>query len=100
MDIEALKSIAMPTPSGAMIPLSGLVKRQDGVEEKTIYRKNLKNVTYILGDVAGTEESPVYAIMKMKETIEKMKLPEGYGLKQYSTVQPWLEDTYSMKLDG
>ena len=83
-----------------MIPLSELVKRQDGFEEKTIYHKNLKNVTYVLGDVAGTEESPVYAIMKMKETIEKMKLPEGYVLKQYSTVQPWLEDTYSMKWDG
>jgi len=99
-DIEALKSIGMPTPAGAMVPLSELVKRQDGLEEKTIYRKNLKNVTYVLGDVAGTEESPVYAIMKMKETIEKMKLPEGYGLKQYSTVQPWLEDAYSMKWDG
>jgi multidrug efflux pump subunit AcrB len=99
-DIEAMKSIGMPTSAGAMIPLSELVKRQDGLEEKTIYRKNLKNVTYVLGDVAGTEESPVYAILKMKKTIEKMKLPEGYGLKQYSTVQPWLEDTYSMKWDG
>ena len=99
-DIETLKSIGMPTPAGGMVPLSELVKRRDGVEEKTIYRKNLKNVTYVLGDVAGTEESPVYAILKMKETIEKMKLPEGYGLKQYSTVQPWLEDTYSMKWDG
>ena len=99
-DIGDLKSIGVPTPAGAMIPLSELVKRQDGFEEKTIYHKNLKNVTYVLGDVAGTEESPVYAIMKMKETIEKMKLPEGYGLKQYSTVQPWLEDTYSMKWDG
>ena len=99
-DTEALKSIGMPTTTGGMIPLSELVKRQDGLEEKTIYHKNLKNVTYVLGDVAGTEESPVYAIMKMKETIEKMKLPEGYGLKQYSTVQPWLEDTYSMKWDG
>jgi len=99
-DIGDLKSIGLPTPAGAMIPLSELVKRQDGLEEKTIYHKNLKNVTYVLGDVAGTEESPVYAIMKMKKTIEKMKLPEGYGLKQYSTVQPWLEDTYSMKWDG
>ncbi|MCK9363340.1 MAG: efflux RND transporter permease subunit [Syntrophales bacterium] len=99
-DIASLESIGMPTPGGAMIPLSELVKRQDGFEEKTIYHKNLKNVTYVLGDVAGTEESPVYAIMKMKKTIEKMKLPEGYGLKQYSTVQPWLEDTYSMKWDG
>ena len=99
-DIGDLQSIGMPTPTGAMVPLSELVKRQDGFEEKTIYHKNLKNVTYVLGDVAGTEESPVYAILKMKETIDKMKLPEGYGLKQYSTVQPWLEDTYSMKWDG
>ncbi len=99
-DIDSLKSIGIPTPAGAMIPLSALVKRQDGMEEKTIYRKNLKNVTYVLGDVAGTEESPVYAILKMKKTIEKMKLPEGYALKQYSTVQPWMEDTYAMKWDG
>ena len=99
-DIGDLQSIGMPTPTGAMVPLSELVERHDGFEEKTIYRKNLKNVTYVLGDVAGTEESPVYAIMKMKETIAKMKLPEGYVLKQYSTVQPWLEDTYSMKWDG
>ena len=46
-------------------------------EEKTIYHKNLKNVTYVVGDVAGTEESPVYAIMKMKEKIQALKLPEG-----------------------
>jgi len=99
-DIGDLQSIGMPAPTGAMIPLSELVKRRDGFEEKTIYHKNLKNVTYVLGDVAGTEESPVYAILKMKKTIDKIKLPEGYGLKQYSTVQPWLEDTYSMKWDG
>jgi multidrug efflux pump subunit AcrB len=95
-----LQSVGIPTPTGGLIPLAELVKRQDGQEEKTIYHKNLKNVTYVLGDLAGTEESPVYAIMKMKETINKMKLPEGYVLKQYSTVQPWLEDNYSMKWDG
>jgi len=99
-NIGSLQSIGMPTPTGALLPLAELVKRQDGFEEKTIYHKNLKNVTYVLGDVAGTEESPVYAIQKMKKAIAKMELPEGYGLKQYSTVQPWLEDTYSLKWDG
>jgi len=29
-----------------------------------------------------------------------MKIPEGYELMQYSTVQPWLEDKYAMKWDG
>jgi multidrug efflux pump subunit AcrB len=99
-DMEDLQSIAIPTPTGAMVPLSELLTRQEGIEEKTIYRKNLKNVTYVLGDVAGTEESPVYAILKMEDKIKKVKLPEGYELKQYFTAQPWLEETYSMKWDG
>jgi multidrug efflux pump subunit AcrB len=38
--------------------------------------------------------------MKMGKTIEKLKLPEGYELKQYTAIQPWLEKTYSMKWDG
>jgi multidrug efflux pump subunit AcrB len=36
----------------------------------------------------------------MKESVAKLKLPEGYELKQYDAVQPWLENTYSMKWDG
>ncbi|MBF0559739.1 MAG: efflux RND transporter permease subunit [Nitrospirae bacterium] len=98
--IERLKAIGIPSASGAMVPLSELVKVTDGTENKTIYHKNLKRVVYVTGDVAGSEESPVYAILKMKEAIRKLKLPEGYELKQYSSVQPWLENTYSMKWDG
>ena len=45
--------------------------------EKTIYHKNLKNVTYVIGDVAGTEESPVYAILKMKEADKEAQTPRG-----------------------
>jgi multidrug efflux pump subunit AcrB len=70
------------------------------MEDKTIYRKNLKRVVYVTGDVAGKEESPVYPILKMKEAISKLKLPEGYELKQYSSVQPWLENQYALKWDG
>ncbi len=98
--IASLKEIALPTPGGKPVPLSELVTVKEGIEDKTIYHKNLKNVTYVIGDVAGTEESPVYAILKMKEKIRNMKLPEGYELRQYSSVQPWLEDKYSMKWDG
>ena len=82
------------------MPLAELVSVHEGVGEKTIYHKNLKNVTYVIGDVAGTEESPVYAILKMKDAVKNIKLSEGYELKQYDFTQPWLEDTYSMKWDG
>ncbi len=98
--INDLREVTVPSQSGIQIPLAELIKVREGIEDKTIYRKNLKRVVYVTGEVAGTEESPVYAILKMKETIKNLKLPEGYELKQYSAVQPWLEDKYSMKWDG
>ncbi|MEI6313831.1 MAG: efflux RND transporter permease subunit [Syntrophus sp. (in: bacteria)] len=97
---ETLKSLTAPSSSGRAVPISELVKTRDGFEEKTIYHKNLQRVTYVTGDVAGTEESPIYAILKMQEAVAKLKLPEGYELKQYSTAQPGQEDRYAMKWDG
>jgi len=99
-DLSALQSVTLPSPSGRLIPLAELVKSREGIEENTIYHKNLKKVTYVTGDVAGTEESPVYAILKMKSDIKNLKLAEGYELQQFYTKQPWLEGRYSMKWDG
>lgn len=99
-DISHLSQISLPVLSGKTVPLSELVRVKEGIEDKTIYRKNLKRVVYVIGDVAGTEESPVYPILKMRKAIKNLKLPEGYELKQYSAVQPWLEQQYAMKWDG
>lgn len=97
---SALQELTLTATDGSQVPLAGLVRLEQGNENKTIYHKNLKRVTYVTGDVAGAVESPVYAILSMKEKIKELQLPEGYELKQYSAVQPWLEDRYSMKWDG
>jgi multidrug efflux pump subunit AcrB len=99
-DPAALKRISIPASDGTLVPLAALVRTEMKTVEKTIYHKNLKRVTYVTGDVAGAMESPVYAILELKEKIRQMQLAEGYELKQYSAVQPWLEDKYSMKWDG
>jgi multidrug efflux pump subunit AcrB len=97
---KALGDITLMSASGQAVPLAELVTIREKQEDTTIYRKNLKRVVYVLGEVAGSEESPVYPILKMKEQIKNLKLPEGYELKQYSAVQPWMEDQYAMKWDG
>jgi multidrug efflux pump subunit AcrB len=97
---STLRSLNVPSRPGGQVPLAELVSVREGVGEKTIYHKNLKSVTYVIGDVAGSEESPVYAILKMKDAVRNLKLPEGYELRQYDAVQPWLEETYAMKWDG
>jgi len=97
--IEALRAMTVPTPK-SNIPLSELVRIRKTTEDKTIYHKNLQRVVYVTGDVAGKEESPVYAILKMRKVISELKLPEGYSIKQYYARQPYLEDKYSIKWDG
>jgi len=99
-NIETLRTINMQSHSGGLIPLSELVTEKHTIEDKTIYHKNLKRVTYVIGDVAKEIESPVYAILDMKNKVAKLKLPEGYELKQYDATQPVMENKYAMKWDG
>jgi multidrug efflux pump subunit AcrB len=50
--------------------------------------------------VAGAEESPVYAILKMNKELDNLKLPAGYTLARYNAAMPESSDHYSMKWDG
>ena len=57
-------------------------------------------VTYVTGDVAGSEESPVYAILKLNAAIDRLTLPEGYRLERYVASMPPGDQKYAMKWDG
>ncbi len=99
--IEDLGNLKLPTPQGGQIALQEVTNLEKTTIDTSVYRKNLEPVVYVTGDVAGGEESPVYAIMKMSEAIDQIKLPDGYGVKQYKgTTMPERTDRYSMKWDG
>jgi len=99
--IEDLGNLKLPTPSGNQIALQEVTNLQKTTIDTSVYRKNLQPVVYVTGDVAGGEESPVYAIMKMSDAIDRIRLPEGYAVKQYKgTTMPERTDRYSMKWDG
>ncbi|MGB8262201.1 MAG: efflux RND transporter permease subunit, partial [Terracidiphilus sp.] len=98
--LDALENIHLPGANGAMVSLRELVTASEQPIERSIYHKNLKRVVYVTGDLAGAEESPVYAILKMNRALDQLKLPAGYALKRYNAVQPESTDHYSMKWDG
>jgi len=99
--IQDLANLKLPTASGGQIALQELTDLTQTTIDTSVYRKNLQPVVYVTGDVAGEEESPVYAIGKMSEVIARIKLPDGYSLKQYKgTAMPEGTDRYSMKWDG
>jgi multidrug efflux pump subunit AcrB len=99
--IENLQNLRLPASDGGQIALQEVTNLYETTIDNSVYRKNLQPVVYVTGDVAGQEESPVYAIMKMSDAIAKIKLPDGYGVKQYKgTTMPDLSGRYSMKWDG
>ena len=95
----ALSSIYVTGAKGN-IPLSQLVQVSSGSEEKTLYRKNLKNVVYVTADVAGEIEAPVYAILKMQDEINAIPTPDGKKIEVLASRQPWSEEHIGMKWDG
>jgi len=82
------------------VPLSELtLARRDSVPPE-IFHKNQRRVIYVLGDVAGRLESPVYAIAALDPKLARLKAPDGHTLMITRTA-PWASDeTYSLKWDG
>jgi multidrug efflux pump subunit AcrB len=99
-DLERLRSVRIAGRSGNLVSIGELVKFALVNEDKSIYHKNLMPVVYVTADVAGSIESPVYAIQKIGPQLGRIKLPDGYGLEQRTASQPFLTDHYSMKWDG
>ena len=99
-DLDGIRALKIKSATGQTVSLGELIRPVESVEEKSIYHKNLMPVTYVTADVAGAMESPVYAILKLGPEIDKLKLPEGYAMEQYTARQPFDDVKYSMKWDG
>jgi multidrug efflux pump subunit AcrB len=82
------------------VAVGELTREEHTTEAASLYHKNLLPVTYVTGDLAGSAESPVYAILQMNEAIGKMSLPEGYAFEIWNTEQPFDTTKYAMKWDG
>ncbi|HKW25620.1 MAG TPA: efflux RND transporter permease subunit [Terriglobales bacterium] len=99
--MQDLGAIKLPTGDGHQVSLGEVTSVKQTTIDTSIYRKNLRDVVYVTGDVSGEEESPVYALLKMERPISQLKLPEGYPLQQYTgTVLPQSTERLSMKWDG
>jgi multidrug efflux pump subunit AcrB len=102
-DLLALR-VRAGTPAAPLVPLRELVKVEQTTVDKSIYHKNLMPVTYVIGDVAGAVESPVYAILNMNRALKALDTREfggsGAPIKIYNATQPFSNNAPSMKWDG
>ena len=78
-DLLALPVRSELDPRAPLVPLRELVTVERTVGERNIYHKNLQNVIYVTGDVAGEIESPVYAILKMNQALARLDARDFVG---------------------
>ena len=98
--IEDILSVKVVNKQGLAIPVGDLVKITEGEKEKSISRKDQKRVVFVTADVAGSLESPVYAMSDVSKRLSEVKLPQGYKLHEEYTKQPGNEDNFTIKWDG
>jgi len=91
-------------PEAPLVPLRELVNIQEVPVDQPIYRKNLKPVIYVTGDVAGAAESPVYAILNMNKQIKALPGRDfnapADNIAIYNLKQPFSDLEPAMKWDG
>jgi len=100
-DLNALLQLAVRSADGKLVPIRELVTVTDTVREQPQYHKDLLPVSYVVADMAGALDSPLYGVFQMRGEILKIATPGGGTLQEYFIRQP--ADPYrdyAIKWDG
>jgi multidrug efflux pump subunit AcrB len=91
-DIDALLQFTVRSAAGRLIPIRELVTRSDTLREQPVYHKDLLPVNYVVADMAGTVDSPLYGMFGMRSQLAGINPPGGGDIGEYFVRQP--EDPY------
>jgi len=100
-ELATLLQLAVRSASGALVPIRELVTVSDTVREQPAYHKDLLPVNFVVADMAGAVDSPLYGMFAMRGEINKINTPGGGTLQERFISQPddQLRD-YTLKWDG
>ncbi|MGL4331340.1 MAG: efflux RND transporter permease subunit, partial [Bacteroidales bacterium] len=99
-NVNELNSLPVQNMMGGVSTLGDLAQVKEEVKEKSIWRKDQKRVVYVVAELAGDLESPVYAMLEINKKLDQLKVPEGYNMEVLNSAQPENEDNFSIKWDG
>ncbi|MFZ1612728.1 MAG: efflux RND transporter permease subunit [Holophaga sp.] len=97
--LDQMLQMTVPGARG-LVPLSELVRVQEGRENAAIFHKNLMPVSYVFGDLAGVIESPVYALAALNKQLDGLKGTAGQPVARLGLAHPENTENLVMKWDG
>ncbi|MEF8751531.1 MAG: efflux RND transporter permease subunit, partial [Candidatus Accumulibacter necessarius] len=103
--LDALLKLRVRSRDGHLVPVSELVEVRELPREKVIYHKDLLPVVYVVADMGGKLDSPLYGMFAARGDIVGRSLDGLEGgagtLGEYFIRQPAAPDAgYSIKWDG
>ncbi|HMC13354.1 MAG TPA: efflux RND transporter permease subunit, partial [Gallionellaceae bacterium] len=97
-DVLKLKARAR---DGVLVPLSEVVQVVSSQRDYPIYHKDLLPVVYVVGDMAGKPDSPLYGMFGINSKVSGMALEEGGKLESYFFSLPSNPyASYALRWDG
>jgi len=100
-DLESLLRLGVRGAAGQIVPIRELVTASDLQREQPVHHKDLLPVDYVIGDMAGAVDSPLYGMFETRSRVSNIATPGGGRLREYFIRQP--EDAYrdyAIKWDG
>lgn len=85
------KDLILSSMESGRIQVEDVLKAKEAKQTEVLYRKNLKPVEYVMSELAGSEESPVYGMLKL---VPKIKYPTQ------TAAVPWNTIDTTIKWDG
>jgi multidrug efflux pump subunit AcrB len=97
--LEDLLQLTVPGRRGA-VPLSELVRAEEGRVDPPVFHKNLLPVAYVFGDLAGEIESPVYALSALNRKLDALRGAGGEVVPRFGLAHPDSTEQPALKWDG
>jgi multidrug efflux pump subunit AcrB len=100
-DLDALLQLGVKSATGKVVAIRELVTVSDTLREQPIIHKDMLPVNFVMADMAGKVDSPLYGLFKMRGDVAQIQAPDGQKVEEYFIRQP--DDAwrgYSIKWDG
>ena len=100
-ELDALLQLAVRNAQGGLVSIRELVTVSDTLREQPVHHKDLLPVNYVVADMAGDLDSPLYGMFEMRSRVGALSTPGGGSLREHFISAP--QDPYrgySIKWDG
>ena len=93
-EIERISNLPVASSNGQLVPLTELGSFLKVAEQNIIYRKDLRPMEYVVGEMEGKLGAPIYGILSIEEALKKYTTPDGIQISGTMTGAPE-DDLYS-----